>query len=111
MVLSSIVWSSRIMALTQSALNAEPCFVAVGISVKGHELHFPKVIIKSPYVHINSGRFQHSTESVISVQTPVHSPEALGHRLHSSIDQKKGFICACGFRLILVLFCLCHFDC
>lgn len=66
------------MAHTQSALNAEPCFVAVGISVKGHELHFPKVIIKSPYVHINSACFQHSTESVISVQTPVHSPEALG---------------------------------
>lgn len=106
-----IIIKSRIMANTQSALNAEPCFVAVGISVKGHELHFPKVIIKSPYVHINSARFQHLTESVISVQTPVHSPGALGHILHSSIDQKKGFICACGFRLILVLFCLFRFDC
>lgn len=74
------------MAHSQSALNAEPCLLAVGISVKGHELHFPKVIIKSPYVHINSARFQHSAESVISVQTLVHSPEALGHLPHSSID-------------------------
>lgn len=74
------------MTYTQSALNAESCFVAVCILVKGHKLHFPKVIIKSPYVHIYPARFQHSSESVISVQTPVHSPEALGHILHSSID-------------------------